>query len=302
MTSSVDHDLQVSLPLSILDDLVRAPGVYRDRLVSLRARPAVVDPPWLRLPADMGDLVADTAMPRTDGQARRWAGHVGAYRAPDWGVLDPLNPPERFGLDDGVPYFETQEVDETEAPVRHRLVEVAKDVFLADNGETLDLSGSTPRWRGLRLVRVREGPAPWQWVLLGSACLAAAAWLVGAVSRARRRARPTSAPGWRRVVATVGALTAVLVIANAAVLVRAPGLVDSGFLGWLELPFVVRLALHLPLALTLAAACTVLLVVAGSLSGWWSRAEHVHHAALSVAGAVVVAHLAVWELIGWGFA
>jgi hypothetical protein len=305
--NSDDHDLQVNLALSILRDLALEPGIYHDRLVSLRPRPPVAEPEWLRLPGDMADLVAGAAMPTTSDQADRWAGYVGAYRAPDWNVLDPFDPPERFLLDNGVPYLETQEVDETDSPVRHRLVEVSPGVFLADNGETLDLSGSVPRWRGFRLVRVAEGPAPWQWVVLGTAALAAAAWLVAAAIRVvRRRAgrvayeRPSWPRGWRRVTATAAALTAVLVLGNAALLIWAPGLVDSGFLGWLEIPLAERLLLHLPLALAVLAGCTVVLTTAGWVRHWWTNAALVQYATLSAAAAAMFAQLAGWQLVGWG--
>jgi hypothetical protein len=92
LTNSDDHDLQVNLALSILRDLVAEPGIYHDRLASLRPRPPVLEPQWLRLPGDMADLVAGAAMPPAADQADRWAGYVGAYRAPDCDVLDPVDP------------------------------------------------------------------------------------------------------------------------------------------------------------------------------------------------------------------
>jgi CubicO group peptidase (beta-lactamase class C family) len=307
LTNSDDHDLQVNLPLAILADLVVEPGTYHDRLVSLPPRPPVVEPQWLRLPADMADLVAVAAMPPTADQADRWAGYVGPYRAPDWNVINPFDPPERFLLDNGIPYFETRQVDETDTPVRHRLIEVSTGVFLADNGETLDLSGTVPQWRGFRLARVAEGPASWQWVVLGTAALAAAAWLVGsAIRTVRRRAlrtpsqRPSWPRGWRRVAATTAALTAVLVLGNAALLTWAPGLVDSGFLGWLEVPLAQRLLLHLPLALAVLAGCTVVLTTAGWARHWWTNATRVQYATLSAAAAAMTALLVGWQLVGWG--
>ena len=307
LTNSDDHDLQVNLPLSILSDLVAEPGTYHNRLVSLRPRRPIVEPEWLRLPADMTDLMAGAAMRQAADQADRWAGYLGAYVAPDWNVLDPFDRPERFLLVNGIPYFETQHVDETDSPVRHRLVEVSPGVFLADNGETLDLSGSVPRWRGFRLVRVAEGPTPWQWAVVGIAALAAGVWLVAAANRAvRRRARRTTderrpwTPRWRRVTATATALTAVLVLGNAALLTWAPGLVYSGFLGWLELPLAARLLLHLPLALAVMAGCTVTLTTAGWARHWWTNTTRAQYAALSAAAAALVALLVGWQLVGWG--
>jgi hypothetical protein len=222
-------------------------------------------------------------------------------------VLNPFDPPERFLLDEGIPYFQTQDVDETDSPVRHRLVEVSTGVFLADNGETLDLSGNVPHWRGFRIIRVAEGPAPWQWVVLGTAALAATAWLVTAAIQTQRRRtrrtsyqRPSGPRGWRRVAATAAALTALLVLGNAALLIWTPGLVDSGFLGWLELPLAPRLLLHLPLALAVLTGCTVALTTAGWVRRWWTNAARLQYAALSAAAAITTAQLAGWQLVGWG--
>jgi CubicO group peptidase (beta-lactamase class C family) len=307
LTNSDDHALQVDLALSILADLVAAPGVYHDRLVGLPGRPPVVEPQWPRLPAGMAGLVADAAMPPAPGGADRWTGYVGAYRAPDWGVINPVTPPERFLLEGGVPFFETWAVDETDAPVRHRLVEVATGVFLADNGETLELSGSVPRWRGFRLVRVAGSPATWQWAVIAAAGVVAAAWLVAAARRAlpRRvrgsRPEPPSGPRARhRVTGIAATLTAVLILGNGALLVWAPGLVDSGFVGWLEVPPPERLMLHLPLALVVAAGCLLPLVGAGWVRDWWTSATRVRYAGLAATAVAFVALLLGWHLVGWG--
>ena len=82
-------------------------------------------------------------------------------------------------------------------------------------------------------------------------------------------------------------------------MVAMPGLVDSGYIGWLELPLVERLALHLPLALAAAVACMVVLAIAGLRGRWWSRGEMLQYGALAAATAVVVVQLAAWRLIGW---
>jgi hypothetical protein len=77
-----------------------------------------------------------------------------------------------------------------------------------------------------------------------------------------------------------------------------PALVDSGFLGWLEVPIPLRLDLHLPLALAVATGCLVVLAV----FGWagWSRAVRLRYGALAVASVALVAQLGAWGLIGWG--
>jgi CubicO group peptidase (beta-lactamase class C family) len=306
LTNSQDHQLQEDLALSILGDLVTEPGVYRDRLLALPPRPSVVDPSWsFQPPAGMANLVANAAMVATGDEATRWAAYSGPYRTPAWGVLDPTGPPDRFVVDAGVPYFE---VDDTGSLVRHRLVEVAPGLFLADNGETLDLRDPVPTWQGLRLVRVAGGPAPWQWGILGTAALLAAAWLVAAAVRLVRRRgsrsasdqQPSPSRRWRRIAALTALVTAVLTLGNAALVAWMPGLVDSGFLGWLEFPVAQRLALHLPLALAVLGACTLVVVAAGWVLRWWSSALRLQYAVLAVAAVAVVAQLAAWRLIGWG--
>jgi hypothetical protein len=216
----------------------------------------------------MANLVTDTAMVATGDEATRWAAYSGHYRAPAWGALAPTGQTARFFVDAGVPYFE---VDETEALVRHRLVEVAPGLFLADNGETLDLRGPVPRWQGLRLVRVAGGPTLWQWGILGIAAILAAAWLVAAAAREVCRhvvrsasdQQPSASRRWRRIAALTALVTAMLTMGNAALVAWMPGLVDSGFIGWLDLPIAQRFAMHWPLALAVLATCTLVLVAAG---------------------------------------
>ena len=307
LTNSQDHQLQGELALSILGDLVAEPGAYHDRLLSLPPRPAVADPNTsFEPPVRMDDLVAEAAMAPTGDEGARWTAYTGSYRAPSWGVVDPSGPAGRFVVESGVPYIET---DETGALVRHRLAEVRPGLFLADNGETLDLRGPVVAWRNLELVRVSGGPAPWQWAILGGVAILAAAWLVAAVVRAvRRDGIPSSSPRepmparrWRSVAAAAATLTALLALGTVALLASMPGIVDSGFLGWLELPGLQRLAFHLPLALTVAGGAAVVLAVAGWTRHWWSAAERLQYAGLAVGTLVLVAQLALWRLIGWGF-
>ena len=227
LTNSQDHQLQGDLALSILGDLVTEPGVYRDRLLALLSRPPADDPEGsFEPPAGMANLVANAAMVATGDEATRWAACSGPYRTSAWGVLAPTGPPDRFVVDAGVPYFE---VDETGSLVRHRLVEVAPDLFLADNGETLDLRGPVPTWRSFRLVRVAGGPALWQWGVFGTAALLAVAWLVAAVREVRRRVsrsaadqQPSASRRWRRIAALTALVTAVLTLGNAG-----PGRMDA---------------------------------------------------------------------------
>jgi hypothetical protein len=90
-----------------------------------------------------------------------------------------------------VPYFDAAE-DGT--PVRHRLSEYRPGLFLADNGETLDLRGPSRRWRGIDLNPVTNGPLAGQWALLAVVVVVAAGWLVAGLDRPRGPARDL-APG-----------------------------------------------------------------------------------------------------------
>lgn len=307
LTNSSDHDLQGDLALSILRDLVNEPGgVYRERLLALpdQAGPNAPDGPY-RAPAAMRDYVADAARSPTGDESSRWARYTGPYRLFTFGALDPTAPPERFLVEAGVPYFETSE---TGSVVRHTLTEVETGIFLAGNGETLDLRDSTPTWRNLDLVRAAGAPAPWQWVVLASMPFLAVALLLAAVVRRIRRrsaveagtAEPAPKRRRRRVAWAIAGLASITAFGTTGLIAAAPGLVDSGFLGWVDSPLPLRLALHLPLAVTVVAGLLVVLAVLGWARRWWSRDAGLVYGILAVAGAVHVWQLAAWGLIGWG--
>jgi CubicO group peptidase (beta-lactamase class C family) len=308
LTNSQDHELQSALSLSILTDLVSEPGVYQDRVLALPWRPPVEDADLsFHPPAGMASLLADAAMPATGDEATRWAGYVGAYRTPEWDVLDPEGPPDRFVIEAGVAYFDVD--DDTGSLVRHPLAEVEPGLFLADNGEALDFRGPVATWRNFRLVRVSGGPAPWQWVILGAAALVAVAWLASAPVRSLRRSgdprssslRPrTATRRWRRITALVASATALVMLGNVALVARLPGLVDTGFVGDLDLSLAWRLALHLPVAVLALGAATVALVAWGWIGRWWSSAVRLQYAALAVGAVALGALLAGWHLVGWG--
>jgi hypothetical protein len=306
LTNSQDHQLQGELALSILGDLASEPGRYHDRLLALPARPVVPDPNTAYEPPEgMAGLVAAAAMDPTGDERARWAEWVGTYGAPAWGVIAPTGPQGQFLVEGDSPVVE---IVEGGSVVRLRLVEAAPDLFLAENGETLDFRGATPRWGGLRLVRLAGGPAPWQWAILGVAALLGAAWLAAVAARTIGRWRSgtlstgevaTRTP-WRRVTAVVATATSVLMLGAVALVMAMPGLVDSGFLGWLGLPTIERLALHVPLALAVVAAATGVLVAVGWVRRWWSRAERSQYVVLVVAAAALLAQLGAWRLIGLG--
>jgi CubicO group peptidase (beta-lactamase class C family) len=301
LTNSQDHQLQNELSVSILTDLLREPGAYRDRALAFSGRAGVEDPNVsFAPPAGLARLVADAAMPARGDEATRWARYSGLYRAVGWDVLDLEGPPARFLVDEGLPYFEGE--DRNESFARHRLAEIEPALFLADDGETLDLRGPVPTWRNFRLVRVSDGPSQWQWAILGAAALVALTWLGCALARTIRRspASRTVTSHWRGVAATVAGATALVVLAAVALLAWLPGLVDAGFVGWLELPPAERLALHLPLAVAVLGACTTALVAAGWIGRWWPSAVRLQYTALAVAAVAFGALLASWDLIGWG--
>jgi hypothetical protein len=92
----------------------------------------------------------------------------------------------------------------------------------------------------------------------------------------------------------------VLALATIAVIALVPRLVDTGFLGWLEVPLALRLILHLPLALTVASGCLAGLIVVGWARGWRTPAIQLRYTALAVVSVALTAQLAFWNLIGWG--
>jgi CubicO group peptidase (beta-lactamase class C family) len=315
VTNSTEHDLQGALALGILRDLVTEPdSVYHDRILALPTQSDVVEPDERFVaPADLADRIADLAMPSSRDQARRWAGYDELYRTGRPGAMDPTKPPSRFHVESGVPYFEAAEEG---TPVRHRLTEFEPGRFLSEDGETLDLSGPSPRWRGLDLNPVTGGPLPAQWALLAGVAVVAAGWLVRAAIgsvRGRRRGAGASAafpvrarssvPGraWRRLTVAVCCAGAVTALAVVAAVAAVPGLVDVGFLGWAASPLPLRLALHLPLAAALLAGGLSVLLVAGAVGQWWTPRVRAPDVALAVTLTVLTAQLAFWHLVGWGF-
>jgi hypothetical protein len=146
-------------------------------------------------------------------------------------------------------------------------------------------------------------------VILGAAALVAVAWLASAPVRSLRRSgdprssslRPrTATRRWRRITALVASATALAMLGNVALVARLPGLVDTGFVGDLDLSLAWRLALHLPVAVLVLGAATVALVAWGWIGRWWSSAVRLQYAALAVGAVALGALLAGWHLVGWG--
>ena len=238
-------------------------------------------------------------------EAVRWARYSAEYTIRAWGVIDPVDPPDRFYVESGVPYFQANESGTVEL---YRLTEIQPGLFLAWNGETLDLRGPQPTWRNFELIRLTGGPAAVAVGLAGShgaggAVVARRGDCVDDPTAARPGADAQQAgahPRWRLLTGAAATLTAVLALGTIAILALVPRLVDSGFLGWLEFPLAERLILHLPLALAVASGCLVVLTVLGWARAWRTPAVQWRYAALVAVSVTLTAQLAVWHLIGWG--
>jgi CubicO group peptidase (beta-lactamase class C family) len=304
LTNSLDHALQGELALSILRDVAHAPGtVYEQRLAALPVRSGPQEPTDdFRPPSGYPSLVAAAARAAGPSDRARWDAYAGTYRARTWGVMQIVGLPGRFFVVDGTAWFEA---DEGGGPVSHRLVEIDVGLFLADDGEILDLRGPVPTWRNIELVRSQEQPAPAQWVLVILAAAVAASWPIGALWRAiraiRRRSVPRHAARWPWFASLVATLTAGLALLQGALLIAMPGVVDSGFLGWLEWPPEQKLAWHVPAALLVVSVVTGLAGVAAWAGRWWSTPVRVHYSAVVGAVAALLAQVAMWGLIGWGY-
>jgi hypothetical protein len=308
--SADDHDLESTVALGLLHDLVTEPGsVYHDRILGLPAQTDVVEPDdHFVAPPNLTASIEAVAMPASHEQSVRWAAYPEFYRIGQLGAMNAAIPASRFHVESGVPYFDASE-DGT--PVRHRLSEFRPGLFLTEDGETLDLREPSQHWRGMDLHPVTNGPLQMQWALLGVVVAVAAGWLLAGCTasvRRHRRADPSPTvrdPGGGRIgrllsttVAVLGAFAALVTVGAIRVL---PGLVDVGFLGQMAFPLPMRLAFHLPLAVALLAVAFAALVAVGALRHWWTPRIRLRDAALAVALTGLAAQLASWHLVAWGF-
>jgi CubicO group peptidase (beta-lactamase class C family) len=311
LTNSDIQDLQGDLALGILDDLITEPdSPYHDRMLGLPVQPDVVEPDSHYVPPpDLAARIAAVAMPASGEQSARWAGYHELYRTGQKGAMNPDYPASRFHVESGVPYFDAAEDG---APVTYRLTEFRPGLFLAGNGETLDLRAPSQSWRGVNLNPVTGGPLAWQWALLALVSAVGVGWLVaGSVATVRRRRGAdrsqtvdVPSPGGRtgrRLTTTVAVAGTLAALMTMTAILAMPGLVDVGFLGSMEFPIPVRLVFHLPLAVTLLTLGLAALLVAGGLRRWWTPRIRPRDAALAVALTALAAQLALWHLVAWGF-
>jgi hypothetical protein len=135
--------------------------------------------------------------------------------------------------------------------------------------------------------------------------LISGSWLASPVVRRMRPHGGARQPGTATIASRVAGATttaiALLVLAQAGVLVAMPALVDTGFLGRLELPAEQKVLVHVPVALAaLVMVGAISLIVARTRSGV-PNSTRIHQTLLVIGSFVLVIQLALWRLIGWGF-
>jgi CubicO group peptidase (beta-lactamase class C family) len=304
LTNSSDHTLQGGLPASILTDLVhQRQSIYADRVHNFPYQDWPAAPlASYQLPGELPGLVRAAGTQLPDDESEKWASYAGGYRLRQWDVVDPMTPRARFFIEDGVPCLETSE---GLIPGRYPLTEISPGLFLSETGEIFDLTGPVPTWRNIELVKA-SGPAVWQWVALVLVAAVAVGWLVAAATRAlvrRRKDRELSSDHSiaRHLAAALASLVSLMVLGDVALVAALPGLVDSGFVGWLDFPLGQRLALHAPLAFAGLVGALIGVGAIGWIRGWWDRSFIRQYAALFLAALFLTAQLAAWNLIGWGW-
>jgi CubicO group peptidase (beta-lactamase class C family) len=299
-----DHDLQGSLALGILDDMVHAAGPYRDRLGELPAKSAVEEGwgDWLPPESLAKDIRAQARPPDPAG----WQRYLGEYKTPDWGVIDPATPPSRVLEDGGTLYFDGADIEDTGDPPQV-LHEVEPGLFFTETGEALDFRTDPPTFRNLELRRVGAGPAPPVRAVLAICGLVMLVALLAAPARRVRRLlhrqtteelRPVPRRSTDIAVTGLAAAASLCGLASIAVLVIYPRMIYSGFMGWLDLGVGQRLLLHAPLGLVVCTVALAAMAVWGWRQGWWRGHQRWIHSALIAAALVEISFLATWGLIG----
>jgi hypothetical protein len=196
---------------------------------------------------------------------------LGRLSGAGMGVVNPMTPSARFSVDQGVPHLETSE---QVTACREASTEIALINSMFRH------VGTGPVRSSVSSVSERKrpganGPAVWQ-LALGLTAAVAVGWLLAAAARfARRRGYRRGAPVRRRtgqrVAGALARVTALLDLGMIALIAVLPGLVDSGFIGWLDIPLGQRLVWRLPLAVAVLMLAPLGIGTIGWIQGWWAR-------------------------------
>jgi CubicO group peptidase (beta-lactamase class C family) len=299
--NSVDHDLQTTLGLGILDDLAHARGPYRDRLFALPAHSPVSEDwgDWLPPPGLAADIRARARPP----DPTHWQAFLGEYQTANGGVLDVAAPPSRLYEQNGQLYLDGTDTEDG----TYRLHEVEPGLFFTETGEALDLRTQPPTFRNLRLTRVGPGPAPMAWALLvlcGLVMLAAVILLPLRRLRLVHRHPPAEpvGPGARRALGRAAATAAIVVslsgVASIIMVAVLPRIIYTGYVAWLDLATWQEIWFRAPVTLALSTVALAALTAAG-----WRHARRKDpqlwiRGVLILAALVEISFLAAWHLIG----
>ena len=199
LTNSQDHQLQNDVSrCRSWRTCLSEPGVYQDRLLALPWRPPVAGREHLlRAPGRAADPRRDMLRwPRREMRPPAGQPPSASTESAAWGYLDLSGRPDRFLVDAGVPYFETDD----NADVTRIVTASSKSSPTCFSPTTVRRWTSATRvlraWRNLRLVRVSGGLRPGSGGSSGQPRVIAVIWLVAAPvpERADAPARVRSSP------------------------------------------------------------------------------------------------------------
>jgi hypothetical protein len=261
LTNSSEHKLQGSLALDILNDLVHEPGLYHDRLMALpNIGPVTQGNDYWQPPATLASDIAARALPL---DSAGWPSYLGEYKAANWGMINPLSPPNRVYEQQGALYFDGTDMED---PARLHLYDAAPGLFFTETGEALDFRSTPPTYRSIKLTRIGPGPSPAAWGVLAGSGLVMFFWLLVLPARpiwGWLRPKPASVDSaakvaasggaWARTASILGAAGSLLGLASIGLVAAMPRLIYAGYLGWLNVPVWQKLLFDGPLGLALCA-------------------------------------------------
>jgi CubicO group peptidase (beta-lactamase class C family) len=303
LTNSATHNLQGSLALQILYDFVHdSSSLYYRRLMALPERTPVTEGDGhYRPPAGLAQMIDQHEMQTSAQDQLRWKKYEGTYSARSWGVLDPSTNSGQVYLQDSHLHLNTKVGETTE---KFLLTEVSPGLFFAGNGEALDFRGPVPTWRNIKLTKVGTGPSLWQGTILAVCALLLLSGILffplrGLIRRVRHTTPPARLTGrWAKLTPILMVLTSLFGLSSIGMIAALPTIIYSGFLGWLDLPFWLRLLLHAPFALLVAGAAFLILIALGWKNHWWSRGESLYYLTVGLASVTLLFFLGGWHLIG----